>query len=192
MELAPVNINTPNSGSPGTYNAGYLLLRYWLIDDLELRLFSSGYTEIRGGEEVRGASPQVLDLKWHVADEDAQLHLPAVGVEVALETEWASPAFRQGWNPMLSFNFDQQLPLGIAFEANVGFLRRLSDSGTAQFPAQLSWAFQRGLIGPVDIFVNGYGITGDAPPTCAVGGGLVWVPWDRLAIFTNSAAGMTG
>jgi hypothetical protein len=136
-------------------------------------------------------SPQVLDLKWHVVDENEQRHLPAVGVEVALETELASPGLRQGWNPALSFNFDQQLPLGIAFEYNVGFLRMLSDSGDPQFPAALSWAFQRELIGPVDIFVNGYGVLGDGSPSCAVGGGLVWVPWDRLAVFTNTAAGLT-
>jgi hypothetical protein len=190
VELSPVNLSTPNSGSPATLSAGYLL-RYGLIDDLELRLFSSGYTEVRGADGVRGMSPQVLDLKWHVVDENDQRHLPAVGVEVMLETEWASPGLRQGWNPGLSFNFDQQLPLGIAFEYNIGFLRMLSDSGDPQFPASLAWAFQRQLIGPVDIFVNGYGLLGDGSPACAVGGGLVWVPWDRLAIFTNAAAGLT-
>jgi hypothetical protein len=190
VELSPVNLSTPNSGYPATFSVGYLL-RYGLIDDLELRLFSSGYTEVRGANGVRGMSPQVLDLKWHVVDENEQRHLPAVGVEVALETELASPGLRQGWNSALSFNFDQQLPLGIAFEYNVGFLRMLSDSGDPQFPAALSWAFQRELIGPVDIFVNGYGVLGDGSPSCAVGGGLVWVPWDRLAVFTNTAAGLT-
>lgn len=190
LELSPVNLSTPNSESPGTFSAGYLL-RYGLIDDLELRLFSSGYTEVRGSEGTRGLSPQVLDLKWHVLDEDVQRHLPAVGVEFALETEWASPALRQGWNPALSFNFDQELPLGVAFEYNVGFFRRLAADGTVEFPAALSWAFQRELFGPVDVFVNGYGFLGDGPASCAIGGGLVWVPWDRLAAFTNVAAGLT-
>ncbi|MFM7817579.1 MAG: hypothetical protein ACKPGI_11495, partial [Verrucomicrobiota bacterium] len=190
VELSPVNLSTPNSESSGSYSAGYLL-RYGLIDDLELRLFSSGYTEVRGSEGTRGLSPQVLDLKWHVLDEDVQRHLPAAGVEFALETEWASPALRQGWNPALSFNFDQGLPLGIAFEYNVGFFRRLDADGAAQFPAALSWAFQRELLGPVDVFVNGYGSLGDGPPSCAIGGGFVWVPWDRLAAFTNAAAGLT-
>ncbi len=190
VELSPVNLNTPNTGSSGSYSAGYLL-RYGVIDDLELRIFSSGYTEVRGNEGTRGLSPQVLDLKWHVLDEDGRRHLPAVGVEFALETEWASPALRQGWNPSLSFNFDQELPLGIAFEYNVGFLRQVAEDGSAQFPAVLAWAFQRELFGPVDIFVNGYSYLGDGPPSCAVGGGLVWLPWDRLAIFTNAAAGLT-
>lgn len=190
VELSPVNLNTPNTGSSGSYSAGYLL-RYGVIDNLELRLFSSGYTDVRGDEGTQGLSPQVLDLKWHVLDEDGRRHLPAVGVEFALETEWASPALRQGWNPSLSFNFDQELPLGIAFEYNVGFLRQLGENGSAQFPAMLAWAFQRELFGPIDIFVNGYSYLGDGPPSCAVGGGFVWVPWDRLAIFTNTAAGLT-
>jgi len=190
VELAPVNISTPNSGSPETYNAGYLL-RYGLIDDLELRLLSSGYTEVRGADGQRGMAPQIIDVKWHVADEDPRRHLPAFGIEAALQTEWASPGFRQGWNPAISLNFDQQLPLGIAFEYNVGFIRQLSNSGVAQYPAQLSWALQRELIGPVDIFINGYGSLGDGIPACAVGGGFVWVPWERLAIFTNCAAGLT-
>lgn len=190
VELSPVQIETPNTGSSATYSAGYLI-RYGLIDDLELRLFSSGYTQVRGADGARGLSPQVLDLKWHVLDEGACRHLPAIGVEFALETEWASPALRQGWNPALSFNFDQELPLGIAFEYNVGFFRRLAADGSAQTPAALSWAFQRELVGPVDIFVNGYGYLGDGLPTSAIGGGLVWVPWDRLAVFTNAAAGLT-
>ena len=190
VELAPVNVSTPNTASAGTYSAGYLL-RYGLIDDLELRVFSSGYTEVRGAEGTRGLSPQVLDLKWHLLDEETKRHLPAIGVEFALETEWASPALRQGWNPSLSLNFDQELPLGIAFEYNVGFLRRLGEDGSDQYPAVLAWAFQRELFGPVDVFVNGYSYIGDGMPTCAVGGGFVWVPWDRLALFSNVAAGLT-
>ena len=38
VEVSPVNLSTPNSGSPATFSACYLL-RYGLIDDLELRLF---------------------------------------------------------------------------------------------------------------------------------------------------------
>ena len=190
VELTPDVINTPSPGMSGTYNAGYLL-RYGLIDDLELRLASDGYTEVRGADGTRGMSSQAFGIKWHVANEDPSRYLPAFGIEVALETNWASPALRQGWNPGLSLNFDHELPFGIALEYNAGFIRQLSDSGAAQLPAQFAWALQRELFGPVDIFVNGYGILGDGLPMSAVGAGLLWAPLERLALFTNCAAGLT-
>ncbi len=43
-------------------------------------------------------------------------HIPAIGIEVYLQTTFGSPAFNSGTQPSMSLLFDQSLPLGIGFE----------------------------------------------------------------------------
>ena len=114
VELAPLNYTRRSAGgSPTQWSAGYLL-RYGVTDDFELRLLSDGYTNVRGSDGPSGMAPQTFDFKWHFCDENKDSHLPAFGVEVAVQTDIASRAFREGTQPALSLNFDQTLPLDIA------------------------------------------------------------------------------
>jgi hypothetical protein len=136
-------------------------------------------------------SPQILDFKWHVMDEKKESFLPAMGVEFALQTNWGSRAFRGGTQPGLSLNFDQTLPLDIAFEYNVGVFSQNSDEGKRQVQVALSWAFQREVVDDVAVFVNGYTNTGQGVGTSAIGGGMQWTPTSRLALFTNLSGGLT-
>lgn len=191
VELVPFNFSRRSAdGSPTQFSAGYLL-RYGLTNDFELRLLSGGYTVERGSGGSSGMSPQVLDFKWHVCDENQASHLPAFGVEFALQTNWAKRAFRGGTQPGLSLNFDQTLPLDIAFEYNVGVFSQNSDEGKRQAQAALSWALQKEVVSDVAFFVNGYTNTGQGFPTSAIGAGLQWTPTSRLALFTNLSGGLT-
>jgi hypothetical protein len=191
IELAPFNFSRRSAdGSPTQFGAGYLL-RYGLTNDFELRLLSDGYTVERGSGGSSGMSPQVLDFKWHVCDENREAHLPAFGVEFALQTNWAKRAFRGGTQPALSLNFDQTLPLDIAFEYNVGVFSQNSDEGKRQAQAALSWALQKEVVSDIAFFVNGYTNTGQGRPTSAVGAGLQWTPTSRLALFSNLSGGLT-
>jgi hypothetical protein len=191
VELVPFNFSrrTPD-GSPTQFSSGYLL-RYGLTNDFELRLQSDGYTVQRGPGGASGMSPQILDFKWHVMDEKKESFLPAMGVEFALQTNWGSRAFRGGTQPGLSLNFDQTLPLDIAFEYNVGVFSQNSDEGKRQVQVALSWAFQREVVEDVAVFVNGYTNTGQGVGTSAIGGGMQWTPTSRLALFTNLSGGLT-
>lgn len=190
-EISMVNFNGKSrDNSLQQYSAGYLL-RYGLLDDLELRLQSDGFTIVDDEEKTQGMAAQSFDLKWHVLDENQESYLPAVGIEFAVQTDFAHRAFQNGINPSLSLNFDQTLPFDIAFEYNVGFVSQHLDSGEAQYQLALSWGLQHNLIDDVDVFINGYTNTGAGLTTSAIGGGFQWIPIERLALFTNISAGLT-
>jgi hypothetical protein len=191
VELAPFNYSRRSaSGSPTQWNAGYLL-RYGLTNDFELRLLSDGYTSQRGPDGASGMSPQTFDFKWHVSDENKDSHLPAFGIEVAVQTDLASRGLRERTQPALSLNFDQTLPLDIAFEYNIGVFTQDSEDGKRQAQGAFSWALQKEVVTDVAFFVNGYTNTGEGHPESAVGAGLQWTPTSRLALFTNLSGGLT-
>lgn len=190
IELSPNYSSRSANDIPAQFSGAYLL-RYGLIDTVELRLLSNGYTMLHDDNETKGMSPQTFDLKWHVMDEHEDSFLPAVGVEVSLQTDWASPAFKSGIQPALSLNFDQTLPFDTAFEYNLGFVTQPTASGSTQYQLALSWALQREVIDDVAVFVNGYTNTANGLSTSAMGGGMQWTPVQRVAVFTNVAAGLT-
>lgn len=176
---------------PAQYSIGYFL-RYGVLDDLELRLVSNGYTWVDDEEKTNGLSPQVLDVKWHVMDENQDSYLPAMGIEVAVQTNWGAGAFKSNyWLPSLSLNFDQTLPFDIALGYNIGFVSQENAEGKAQYQLALSWALQREIVDKVAAFVNGYTNTGNGLTTSAVGGGFQWTPHKQVALFTNLSAGLT-
>ena len=191
LELNPLNYSRrSSSGSPTQWSAGYLL-RYGLSNDFELRLLSNGYTKVQGNDGPSGMSPQTFDFKWHVCDESKDSHLPAFGIEVAVQTELASRAFRERTQPAISLNFDQTLPLDIAFEYNIGAFTQDSDDGKRQTQGALSWAFQKEVVTDIAFFVNGYTNTGEGHPSSTVGAGMQWTPTSRLALYTNLSGGLT-
>jgi hypothetical protein len=191
IELSPLNYSSHSPhGTPEQFSAGYLL-RYGLTDDVELRLLSDGYTWVNDKDKTKGVSPQVFDLKFHLMNEQQDSYLPAMAVEISLQTDWASRSFRNGLQPALSLNFDQTLPYGMAFEYNLGFTTQQTDAGKTQYQLALSWALQHELFDNVAVFVNGYTNTASGLSSSAIGGGLQWIPIQRLAIFTNISAGLT-
>lgn len=191
LELSPINYSSRSqNATPAQYSAGYLL-RYGLTDDVELRLHSSGYTLVDDADKTEGMSPQNLAIKWHIANEQQNNYLPALGIEVSIKTNWATRPFRGGWQPTLSLNFDQTLPYDITFEYNVGFTTQQTDAGKTQYQLALSWAFQKEIFQDIAAFVNGYTNTGNSLTTTAVGAGLQWTPTQQLALFSNVSAGLT-
>jgi hypothetical protein len=191
VEMFPLGHETRDrSGGGARYSAGYLL-RYGVTNDVEFRLMSSGYVFQRGAGRTSGMAPLVFDVKWHVADEDVSRHLPAFGIEVALETNLAKRAYRGGNLPSVSLNFDQGLPWGIAFEYNFGCGVQQDEAGRTQYQAAFSWALQREVVEEVALFVNGYTNAGEGAPSSAVGVGGQWNVTRRLAFFTNVSTGLT-
>ena len=191
VEMFPLGHETRDrSGAGARYSAGYLL-RYGVTNDVEFRLMSSGYVFQRGAARTSGVAPLVFDVKWHVADEDVSRHLPAFGIEVALETNLAKRAYRGGNLPSVSLNFDQGLPWGIAFEYNFGCGVQQDGAGRTQYQAAFSWALQREVMDDVALFVNGYTNAGEGAPSSAVGVGGQWNVTRRLAFFTNVSTGLT-
>ena len=163
VEVAP-EYSTDNSGS---YSAGYLL-RYGLLDRLELRLMSSGVQEEGGNSPVVGFNPLTFDAKIHLWDEMENYYLPAMGIEVLVQTTLlGSPAFNSGTQPAFSFNFDQSLFWDIALEYNIGASR--AQNGTIILP------------------VNNEISTSEVANV--VGAGCIWTLNDKVQLFFNSGAG---
>ena len=177
--------------TPAQTSSGYLL-RYGLLDDLEVRLMSKGYTWVDNENKTNGLSPQILDVKWHLLDENKDSSLPAIGIEVSVQSNWGAGAFKSNyWLPALSLNFDQTLPFDIALEYNLGFISQENAQGKKEYQLALSWALQREVFEDVAVFVNGYTNTGNGLTASAVGAGLQWTPLQRVAFFTNLSAGLT-
>lgn len=191
IELFPVNYASRHTFEPARYSAGYLL-RYGLFDDLELRLFSLGYTHLYDDTNTKGLGSQVFDIKWHLFDESEESFIPAMGIEVALETDLASPVFQNGLQTAVSLNFDQTLPYDIALEYNIGFFTQKSNtSSKTESRFTFSWALQREVVQDITVFVHGYTNTVTSATSSAIGGGMQWTPAQRFTIFSNVNAGLT-
>ncbi|MFI3195668.1 MAG: transporter [Methylococcaceae bacterium] len=189
IEAAPLTYNAPTATSTQQFNLGYLL-RYGFTDDIELRLLSNGFT-LQDNAKITGMSPQVFDVKWHVRDLHNNSYLPAVGIEMSVQSDWASTAFKSGTQPALSINFDQILPYDIAIEYNVGFLTTQNADANTVYQLALSWAAQRNISDDLAVFVNGYSNTAPDITSSAIGGGMQWTITHRIAVFTNITTGLS-
>ena len=83
------------------------------------------------------------------------------------------------------------MPYDIALNYSVGFDSQLNANGNKEYLLALSWAFQRDVTKDVAVFVNGYTNTLAGLTTSAIGGGGQWTLTERVAVFSNVAAGLT-
>ena len=143
---------------PRIYQWDYLL-RYGLTDNLEFRIFSNGLTAqaAQGKQQARPAiSPLAFDFKANFWEENTKYHIPAMGLEVYLQTTFGSPAFNSGTQPSINVLFDQSLPLGIGFEYNLGITGAQNGLGQTKYQFSFQWSFQRQVVKDFDIFVHGF------------------------------------
>ncbi len=156
---------TPRSGSTARartrlaiYQWEYLL-RYGLTDNLEFRIFSNGLTaQARQGKQAAttGYSPLAFDFKANFWEENTKYHIPAMGIEIYLQTTFGSPAFNGGTQPSMNLLFDQSLPLGIGFEYNFGITGVQNGLGQIKYQFSYQWSFQRQVVKDFDVFVHGF------------------------------------
>lgn len=207
IEFAPFTYYGTAAATPAQYNTEYLL-RYGLLDKLELRVFGNGVTWIGGAQPTWGFSPIAIDAKVNLWLENRDYFLPAAGIEAYVQTEWlGSAAFNSGTQPSIAANFDQTLPFEIEFEYNVGTTRMLKPSGQQQWELTFEWSLQRDIIqDTLAAFVHGYFNNMSLPraphghrdptqpdhmPQNAVGLGLLWTLNDRVAMWVQNAVGTT-
>ncbi len=143
---------------PGIYQWEYLL-RYGLTDNLEFRIFSNGFTaQARQGKQpaTTGYSPLAFDFKVNFWEENTKYHIPAMGVEIYIQTTFGSPALNSGTQPSITLLFDQSLPFGIGFEYNFGIAGVQNGLGLTKYQFNFAWSFQRQVVKDFDIFVHGF------------------------------------
>lgn len=165
LEMTPVFYTGESSHVAQQYNLEYLL-RYGLFGFLEIRLYSQGFSVQGKPEPAVGFSPLVFDTKLQFRDEGDEFYLPAVGLEVLLQTTWlSSPAFNGGTEPSFSLNLDKTLPFDLEVEVNVGAARfeNPDDVSERVWDFTFSWALQREVIPDFAVFVNGYNNSANLP-----------------------------
>ncbi len=209
IENSPLGLysGSRNGSQPQTYQWGYLL-RYGLTDNLEFRLFSNGLTYQAGPgthHSVTGYSPLAFDFKANFWEENTRYHIPAMGIEVYIQTTFGSPALNNGTQPSLNLLFDQSLPFEIGFEYNFGITGVQNNAGQIVYQFSYQWSFQRQVVKDFDIFFQGFynaaalpsllqfrspANTG-IPNVTALGLGAIWTVNDRLAIFGSYNFGVT-
>jgi len=216
IENSPVSFYGKSAVSPKIYNWEFLF-RYGITDRLEFRLFSNGltnqYTSIQyprgsplsalNSKASVGFAPLTWDLKIHLWDEHKRSFLPAVGMEVYIETNMGSPAFSQGTQPSINLLFDHTLPLGFQLEWNAGIAGNLTVDDTIIYNFAFQWALQHQLFTEdLMVFTHGY-LNNAALPRFAQsivpGGGDIVVAGvgaqyalsDRLAVFGSYNWGLT-
>jgi hypothetical protein len=160
LESTPFGFTGESTGSGPQTESGQVLLRYGLVDNIELRLFYTPYEvqRHRTGSEA-GSGPLAFDTKIHLWDAWEEYFIPAAGFELTITTPWlSSTAFQSSTSPGFSFNFDQDLPFDIGLEYNFGATDYPNPGGLSQSEWQFAsqWAAQRDITEDVAIFFNGY------------------------------------
>ena len=119
IENSPVGFYGGSKGMPSLYQWEFLL-RYGLTDNLEFRIFSNGLSAQGKPTPHRRVLAFGLRLQGQLLGRKLPLLIPAMGLEVYLQTTFGSPAFNGGTQPSMNLLFDQSLPLEIGFEYNFG------------------------------------------------------------------------
>ena len=155
IENSPVGFYGGSKSMPSLYQWEFLL-RYGLTDNLEFRIFSNGLSAQGKPHPTVGFQPLAFDFKANFWEENSRYFIPAMGLEVYLQTTFGSPAFNGGTQPSMNLLFDQSLPLEIGFEYNFGItgVQNSQDQIVYQFSYQ--WSFQRQVVKDFDVFVHGF------------------------------------
>lgn len=209
IEFSPFNYYSSSKIQPQEFSTEFLI-RYGATDDIELRLFGSGYNWVGGQTSAWSFAPLGFDVKIQSWLEKPEYLLPAMGIEVYVQTEWlGNTATNGGTQPGVSFNFDQSLPWEIDFEYNLGAARVQDfENGENEWTFGFQWALQRDFLDKdFALFIHGYhdttrrrrsssstpaspfsGISGYSED--AIGGGFIWTANNRLSIYGQTSAGL--
>ena len=208
IENSPVSFYGPSKISPPQYNWEYLL-RYGLTDNLELRIFSNGLTTTKGKRGTTGVSPLAFDFKINFWEENTKYWIPAMGVEIYIQTTFGSPAFNSGTQPSTALLFDHTLPLGFSFEQNFGLTGNQGPLKLNIYQFSYQWSLQHQVVKDFDVFWQGFYNAAALPrlrrfdlvemiktqtrnPIAVVtGAGGIWTVNDRLAIYGSYNVGLT-
>lgn len=150
---------TDGSGISSPMGSSEALIRYGLMDALEIRLYTQGVTAQWGANPTVGFSPLTFDLKARLLEAMEEYPwLPAVAFETALQTQLlGTAAFNAGTQPTFTINVDQ--PLGdFLFQYNVGTMKYMSPCNPNQEDWNLifSWSVEREISKDLTLFVDGF------------------------------------
>lgn len=213
FEMAPLTFVSPDRFTPAAYVLPFLF-RYGITDDVEFRLLGNGATIIAGDKGTSGFSPLILDMKIHLWDGKKECFIPASSLEVAIQTNMASPVFRGGVQPALNMNFDLKITEKTNIEWTIGyaatqdavdvrtgerFIPRhgfISDFQKANLNVNLfsvQWALEYDVTEKLQVFAHGYyngSVFLQQGAGVVAGVGLFWKASNRLTWYGSCNAGL--
>jgi hypothetical protein len=208
IENSPVSFYGPSVITPPQYNWEFLF-RYGMTDNLELRIFSNGLTATKGKNGTVGFSPLAFDFKANFWEENTKYWIPAMGVEIYIQTTFGSPAFNSGTQPSINLLFNHSLPRGFSYEHNFGITGNQGILRENIYQFSYQWSLQHQVVKDFDVFYQGFynaaalprlrrfalpefiKIPTRNPPALVMGAGGIWTINDRLAVYGSYNAGLT-
>ncbi len=103
-----------------------------------------------------GFSPLAFDFKYHMWDENLDMHIPAAGAEIYILTPFGSNYFSGGTQPSIALLLDHTLPFDILLEHNFGLTGIEDTFGGAVYEFSYQWALQRQVFKDFAIFTHGF------------------------------------
>ena len=215
VESAPFTYQTTDANNAASYSWPFML-RIGLTDDVEFRLIGSGLTAVyEPGQRVMGFSPLALDTKVHLWNDRMQWMIPAMSLEVILQTEWGSSEFQGGVQPSINLNMDFPFTEKTNVEMTFGY-SGVQDAvnvltGTRFIPKynrripvlhqenldvnqfSFQWAIEHQLTDRFQVFLHGYyngPILLQSGPGHVVGAGYFYQFSDRAMLFNSYNAGI--
>ncbi len=198
IETSPVYYESAvRDASPATYTWEYLL-RFGLTDNFEFRLYGNGLTVLippvgapPGSGDV-GFAPLVFDGKVHLWDQPKGGWMPATGIEVYVQSDFASEFLQQGTQPGVMMLFDWKITESVTFELNAGVVSQVTRRDTLVYSEAIQFSLGRDFGEDLELFIHGFQGQAALPrgvSESAIGGGFKRSFGDRLALFGSWNAG---
>ena len=213
LEFAPFNYEGSTGDDPGQYYTQFLA-HVGATDNLELRVYGSGYTWSEGREDRTSFAPLSFSAVYGFWGEQEDLPwAPAFAVEAFVNTEWlGNSETNNGTHPGLQFAFSKDIPFDTNLNISLGPVRSRQDVGVngntdyrEHWDFLFQWALQKDLIdNQLSIFAHGYynGTAAVSVPAeglgqpslygigkTVIGGGLIWTVNDRFSLFGQVSGG---
>ena len=204
VELTPFTWTGQNSDSAAAYNF-QALYRYGVTDYWEFRLYTQGLQVTMGNDEAQqsvGFNPVTFSMKIHLQEEVKEWFIPALGLEANIQTNFGSKELSNGTHPGLSLLVNHSFGEKWNLNWSVGIVGGWDGADNfVTYTSSYQMSLSREITDNLSFFVHGYvndaalpqyvtPVSGGNPNAMVMGGGFLWSPLERIALWGQAGAGL--